>query len=67
MLKKYFINCRKWILNNNKKYKKITSNNFDEKFINKNIKLNSESKILIEGTNTNIYSNNKKKFSYSFT
>lgn len=67
MLNKYIINCRKWILNNNKKYKKITSNNFDEKFINKNIKLNSESKILIEGTNTNIQKNIKKKFSRSFT
>ena len=44
MLNKFFINCRKWILNNNKKYKKITSENFNEEFIDKNIKLNNKIK-----------------------
>lgn len=72
MLNKYFINYRKWISNSSKKHKKITSDNFNEEFINKNIKLNDGNKILIERTNTNFYRNNeniliKKNFSRSFT
>lgn len=66
MLNKYFINYRKWISSNRKK-EKITSENFNEEFINKNMKLNDGSKILLERTNTNYYRNNenilKKKIS----
>ncbi len=54
MLKKYFINYRKWISNNSKKHKKITSDNFNEEFINKNVKLNNENKIL-QQLNNSIY------------
>lgn len=71
MLNKYFINYRKWISSNRKK-EKITSENFNEEFINKNVKINHGSKILLERTNTNYYRNNeniliKKDFSRSFT
>jgi uncharacterized Fe-S cluster-containing protein len=71
MLNKYFINYRKWISSNRKK-EKITSDNFNEEFINKNVKINDGIKILLERSNTNYYRNNeniliKKDFSRSFT
>lgn len=71
MLNKYFINYRKWISSNRKK-EKITSENFNEEFINKNVKINNGGKKLLERTNTNYYKNNeniliKKNFSRSFT
>jgi|SaaInlV_125m_DNA_1040241.scaffolds.fasta_scaffold28811_2 uncharacterized Fe-S cluster-containing protein len=71
MLNKYFINYRKWISSNRKK-EKITSENFNEEFINKNVKINDGSKILLERSNTNYYRNNeniliKKNLSLSFT